>query len=521
MVGRIPALRLYWTSRLIAASQIGYIVKKVFISSTSELASYREASVRVCNQLGLQPVAVMEFYPAQDTPPLELCQRLVRESDIYVAILAHNYGSIVPGDTRSFTHVEFDEATATGKSRLCFLVKPDYPWPPTHVDHQHKDKLDALKAEISGAMVRKEFTTEADFAQQLTLALTPYVTQSPAAAQVSAAPVFNTNIPAVFAVGRNTDLQRIKTALADTSILNPLVIRGLPGVGKTTFVSLLAHDAEIRQRYPDGVIRLEIGEEPDVTGLLRQLARLLSEAPAPQRDAELISHIESLLNGRRMILLIDDIWNKDHAMPFVRAAQSVRTLVTTRFQDVAYELVAMPQAQIMPLDVLAESDALELLRRTSPRFVDERPEAARQLVDDIERLPLAIIVVGRMIHREMARGSAHLDSLLQNIERILNESAPPDRYQRELGRIPSVRELIEQSVNYLEPMDQIAFASLGAFAPKPAYFDLGAMGAVWADPDPAAQAARLMDRGLLEFVPERELYQMHAVLVMYAREMLG
>lgn len=50
-------------------------------------------------------------------------------------------------------------------------------------------------------------------------------------------------------------------------------------------------------------------------------------------------------------------------------------------------------------------------------------------------------------------------------------------------------------------------------------FDLATMKAVWQVDDPEPIARTLLDRGLLEFVPSLTRYQMHALLVVYAKSL--
>jgi hypothetical protein len=62
---------------------------------------------------------------------------------------------------------------------------------------------------------------------------------------------------------------------------------------------------------------------------------------------------------------------------------------------------------------------------------------------------------------------------------------------------------------------------LGAFAPKPATFDLEAMRVVWDVDDPIPTVRRLVDRGLLAPIVSQGRFQMHAVLVKHAQALLA
>lgn len=493
-------------------------MQKIFISSTSDdLKSYRQSAIDICNRLGLQPIA-MEFFPATDKTPVQLCRDLVAQSDVYLGLIAHRYGHIPDGETRSMTHIEFDEATRRGIPRLCFVVDPAYAWNPMYIEHENRDKLDAFKAEIDTLLTRNTFTTEADLATQIIHALVEHLRLARPPEDGSRT-LFKTNITTTPIIGREQDIQTIKKRLNSAP---RLVIRGWPGVGKTTLVGALAYDEELQGIFTHGILKLEVGETPDVLHLLRQLARELGMTDAPTALDELGASFSAFFRQHDYLIIVDDVWETDSALAILDVLAPAATIVTTRFKDVAEGLVMNPAQQVYPLDVLSPEGAKALLTFISPDFVQSMPTEAETLIDTIERLPLAIIVAGRLIHQRMPFGEAEVKKVLDTIEdgRLLQEKAPPDRYQRELGEIPSVQYLIAQSVKYLDDEAQLAFASLGGMAPKPALFSLEDMRGIWLTSNVVPVVEKLLDRGLLEFVPERNRFQMHALIAMYARKIL-
>ena len=102
---------------------------------------------------------------------------------------------------------------------------------------------------------------------------------------------------------------------------------------------------------------------------------------------------------------------------------------------------------------------------------------------------------------------------------MLEAQAPADRVDPTTGIIPSVKVLLEKSIDRLNFKDQERFARLGPFAPKPATFDLKDLQAVWEIEDPKTTVNELVDRGLLEPLGTCR-FQMHALLVMYANSLL-
>jgi len=101
---------------------------------------------------------------------------------------------------------------------------------------------------------------------------------------------------------------------------------------------------------------------------------------------------------------------------------------------------------------------------------------------------------------------------------VIEAKAPTDRADIENQTIPTVAALLKQSTDLLPNQTRECFAFLGAFAPKPATFDLEAMAAVWQVEDPKPILRELAARGLVE--PAGGRFQMHALLVAHARSLL-
>jgi hypothetical protein len=79
---------------------------------------------------------------------------------------------------------------------------------------------------------------------------------------------------------------------------------------------------------------------------------------------------------------------------------------------------------------------------------------------------------------------------------------------------------LQKSVDRLDQRIKECYAYLGVFAPQPATFGVDAMKFVWEMDDPKPIIRTLVDRGLLEYVPELDRYWMHALLVMLAKALL-
>jgi hypothetical protein len=498
---------------------------RVFIGSTSkDLADYRQMAIEVCLRSGTTPVA-MEYFEAGARNAAELCRRKIDDSDLYVGIVAHRYGHIDPEAGRSITEIEFDHAGKRRLDRLCFLVDRSYPWPVDAIDQQHHERLAAFRARIDRTLVRGEFTTVDNFGLLLFQALEAWRTSSGTVAgsvdPVPEVPVSLLPPPPPLFVGRADDVHAVKARLFRQQRAR-VVLRGWPGVGKTTTVLSLARDPEIEARFPDGVLWASLGQNPESAAELGTWARSLGVPFRPDAPlAATVAELRAALHGRQALLIVDDVWSSEAAAVFDVAGPQCATLYTTRLPAVARELAPEP-SDVYVLGQLSDEDAFDLLARLAPVTVADHHDRLAQLIADLEGLPLALRVAARLLEAESSMGWG-IDDLLDALaadRRLLAERAPEDRFDPRTGTLPTVDALFRQSTDMLDPEARDRFAFLGVFAPKPATFDLPAMQAIWMVDDPRPTARTLADRGLLEPLIGTGRFQLHAVLKDHAASLL-
>jgi hypothetical protein len=84
----------------------------VFVSSTyTDLQEERQAAVEAI--LGASHIpAGMELFAAGDQSQMQVIQRWIDESDVFLLILGGRYGSIEPQSQKSYIHLEYDYAIA-------------------------------------------------------------------------------------------------------------------------------------------------------------------------------------------------------------------------------------------------------------------------------------------------------------------------------------------------------------------------------------------------------------------------
>ncbi len=115
-----------------------------------------------------------------------------------------------------------------------------------------------------------------------------------------------------------------------------------------------------------------------------------------------------MFDGKSCLLVLDDLWRPQDAEPFDVLGPRSRLLVTTRDADL---LVALG-ARELPLDVLSEELALELLASWSGQARAALPAAARKVAESCGYLPLALALAGARV-----QGGARWEEVLSALER--------------------------------------------------------------------------------------------------------
>jgi hypothetical protein len=217
-------------------------------------------------------------------------------------------------------------------------------------------------------------------------------------------------------------------------------------------------------------------------------------------------------------MVIDDVWDVKQARELSALGPQCVQLTTTRSPKVAAKLVR--QEHVIDVRELLEDEALQLLTDIAPHAVAADPVATRDVIDAVQGLPLALVLIGKYLKREsgerdpdrireafatLSRAGEHL--------RLRNESDDDDGDGRTLA------EIIDVSYGALRSDDaRLALQHLSIFRPKPQAF--GKQIAREIAGAPSDMLYELSDVGLLEHCGGGN-YTMHRVIAEYGREKLG
>ena len=252
---------------------------RIFVASTyEELEGYRAAATRSILTSG-NISEDMLFWPAEDSPPLDVSIRRVRSSDLLILLIAHRYGNPPEGHNVSITELEFDEAVTLGIPILAFSVDPTYPWNPSYVetDQAARARLEAFIQKVSRQVVRKHFTSP----ESLEVAITHSLTQHMGQARNPLLPRY------VQARARQVSRPDSLYYSADSTIQIGRAPDGAP--------LLLSITRHIRVEDDLGAIAARLGKDPSDPVFSEMLAQLNQEARTFAATTGLYS---SVANGR-------------------------------------------------------------------------------------------------------------------------------------------------------------------------------------------------------------------------------
>ena len=217
-------------------------------------------------------------------------------------------------------------------------------------------------------------------------------------------------------------------------------IQGLGGIGKSVLAAALAHDGEVRRRFPDGILWATLGQRPEILSLLSTWIQALGDYDFhPIMIDAASAHLRTLLHERAVLLIVDDAWDPAHVLPFRVGGPHCHVLVTTRRADVADEL----GAHLYQVDVMTPEQSLVFLsvRLERPLPETERRDAHR-LARAVGYLPLALELVAARVARGVS-WSALLQDLEQEIARLETLESPRDRRRGQLRLVASLNLSLE------------------------------------------------------------------------------
>ena len=310
-------------------------------------------------------------------------------------------------------------------------------------------------------------------------------------------------------VGRSKELGEIGDELLQPG--RNLAIAGCPGSGKTTLA--IAAAWRLAEQFPDGRFSLDMGGLNDQPKTLRealnQMLRALNMQPPdiPCQEEEQIGLLQLLLEGRRALIVLDNVANENHLRPLTTLGSGVSTIVTCR-----HMLAGLEATHWLWLGPLDEPGALSLLSEVvGADRVEAEAGLATELVALCGHLPLAVRIAGNRLATRPGWSISHL------VERMRNEQARIDLLAA--GDL-ELRSAFEVSYRHLSPPAQTAFRRLSAI-PGPDFGTELARVACMTSPEVTrTHLSELTDASMINFDSNLDRYRFYDLVRLFAREKL-
>nr|UBY07102.1 NBS-LRR disease resistance protein [Dasypyrum villosum] len=182
---------------------------------------------------------------------------------------------------------------------------------------------------------------------------------------------------------------------------------GVGGIGKTTLAQKIFNDEALNADF-EKTIWLSINKDFDKVELLRTIITQAEGVHGGEKALAVLQPIlAATLKGKKLFLVLDDVWNHGAWDDFLKAplanvvARGSRVLVTTRDERVARGIKAMlPYHHV---DKLEEEDAWLLLKKqvvsseADAREIDILKDIGLQIIAKCDGLPLAVKVMGGLL----------------------------------------------------------------------------------------------------------------------------
>lgn len=187
-------------------------------------------------------------------------------------------------------------------------------------------------------------------------------------------------------------ITRDKVAFPAATVIS--VIAGTAGVGKTALVVHWAHG--VRDYFPDGQLFVNLRgydagppmtTEQALAEFLRALNVPVERIPAGLGERAML--YRSLLDGRRVLIVLDNANSAEQVRPLLPGSPACRVVITSRSR--LSSLIARDGASRATLDLLPPTEAIALLRAIiGTDRVAAEPEATDELANQCAYLPLAL-----------------------------------------------------------------------------------------------------------------------------------
>lgn len=295
-------------------------------------------------------------------------------------------------------------------------------------------------------------------------------------------------------------LTRPNTSLA------PITMHGPTGTGKTALATALAHDAEVLEAFPDGVLWVSLGDDGDPQHAQAlwgaELGNALNHLPDTTSRA---SALRALLNDLQCLLIIDDVTDIEQVKALnVGGPNCARVITTDKADEITYAL----KTRRYSVGKMSEDEALALITEWAGILPDIYLPTVKEIIKRLGHRALPLALVGAQARQGI--------TWLRLLEVLRDDQGPiasldPDEPEIQRNALGLIINLVLSRFGGAQLQRS---ALLGIFAAgMGAPFSIDAAAACWDVPPTEASSilGMLVEAALVQRLP-REYYALHQAL---------
>ncbi|XP_021830712.1 putative disease resistance protein RGA3 [Prunus avium] len=196
-----------------------------------------------------------------------------------------------------------------------------------------------------------------------------------------------------------------------TSLVIPII--GMGGIGKTTLAQLAYNDEKVQAHF-NTRIWVCVSDPFDEIKIAKAIIKGLKKwnTPASNELQTLLEFIHESFKGKKFLLVLDDVWNKDYTkwepleLALQNGAVGSRILVTTRREDVARMMGA--STDMVNLEVLSEENCRALFYHIALADREKNESKVlefigKEIVKKCKGLPLVAKTLGGLMRYKKKR----------------------------------------------------------------------------------------------------------------------
>ncbi|XP_059428632.1 putative disease resistance protein RGA4 [Corylus avellana] len=210
-------------------------------------------------------------------------------------------------------------------------------------------------------------------------------------------------------IGRENDKKAVIHRLLDSNVednVSILPIVAIGGLGKTALAQLIINDEQIQKHF-QLKMWVCVSDSFQVKNIVEKIFEAATKKkPKTMEMDTLIGKLKEIIDGKKYLLVLDDVWNEDHEkwsrlkQVLMGGASGSRILVTTRSEIVAR---IVRTVESYPLRGLDKDDSWSLFKQMAfergqePEQNSSIVAIGREILAKCSGVPLAIRTIGGLL----------------------------------------------------------------------------------------------------------------------------